>query len=260
MGLDDDLRRLFASDDMDVPVRSDAEHVIVAGARRLRVRRIATAATGGAVAMVVVAGVVLAGGQPGAMPPADHVTATTTSSSLEVVETETESESPPPTGTSAEDEPDPTTSDSTEQAGTSTEGPAFPVVGPTGLADLTLGQTMEEAQATGMLGDQQPSGAACEAYDLLLDGSVVGSVLVSSTVQAISGELQTPEGIGPGSTLDQAEAQYSDLDMRYRPAVPDPGLASVPGNDDAKYRLIFGDSGEVITVTLESADQTCYKS
>ena len=262
MGLDDELRRLFASDHMDVPVRSDAEHLIVAGARRLRVRRIATVATGGAVAMIVVAGVVFAGGQPGAMPPANHVIATTTSSPLELVETdtETESESPPPTSTSAEDEPDLTTSDSTEQAETSTEGPDFPVVGPTGLHDLKLGQTMEEAQATGMLGDQQPSGAACLAYDVLLDGSVVGRVLVSSTVQAITGELQTPEGIGPGSTLDQAEALYPDLDVRYRPAVQDPGLASVPGNDDARYRLMFGDDGEVITVSLESVDQTCYKS
>jgi hypothetical protein len=212
--------------------------------------------------MIVVAGVVFAGDQPGAMPPANHVIATTTSSPLELVETdtETESESPPPTSTSAEDEPDLTTSDSTEQAETSTEGPDFPVVGPTGLHDLKLGQTMEEARATGMVGDQQASGVACLAYDVLLDGSVVGTVYVSSIVQSITGELRTPEGIGPGSTLNQAKAVYPDLDVHYYPAEQDPGLASVPGNDNARYRLMFGDNGVVITVFLESADQPCDQS
>jgi len=260
MALDDELRHLFASDRMDVPVRPDAEHIIVAGARRVRRRRIAAAATGGAVVLIVIAGVVLAGGQPGDMPPATRKPTTAPTTSAELVKTSDEAPPAAPPVTSDEDEPEGTSpsTDSSEETNTSTPGLAFPVLGPTGFRGLELGQTLEEAQATGVLGDEDPAiGRQCDYYHLMVDGQAAGWVLVSDTVQAIDSDaLQTPEGIGAGSTLDQAAAAYPDVGDQF---VTQNGRAIVaaPGNDNARYNLRFTDDG-ISRIALEADGLPCY--
>jgi hypothetical protein len=260
MALDDELRHLFASDRMDVPVRPDAEHIIVAGARRVRRRRIAATATGGAVVLIVIAGVALAGGQPGDMPPATRKPTTASTTSAELVKTSDEAPPAAPPVTSAEDEPEhtPPSTDSSEETDTSTPGLAFPVFGPTGFRGLELGQTLEEAQATGVLGDQNsPTGPYCDYYHLMVDGEPAGWVLVSDTVQAIDSDaLQTPEGIGAGSTLEQAATAYPDVGDQFG-TQNGHAIVAAPGNDNARYNLQFAD-GKIVRVALEADGLPCH--
>jgi hypothetical protein len=266
MDLDDELRRLFDSDRLDVPVRPDAEHIIVTGARRVRRRRIATAATSGAVAVVavVITGVALASGAPDAMPPASRnsPSATMSSSTADTNPSIVSATDPaPPVGTTVRDRPKHTSSETHPTDTSLPELPnlSLPTLGPTGLRELALGQTLEEAQATGMLGAlTKPGNGGCDFYELLVDGTSNGFVAVSGTVQAIDGSLvRTPEGIEPGATLEQAKAVYPDLDEQ---SATENGraLVAVPGNDNAKYRLRFSD-GVVTEMTLQAADQTCYE-
>ncbi|GLZ41243.1 hypothetical protein [Actinokineospora sp. NBRC 105648] len=73
MNVDQELRRLFADDRLDVPAKAGAAEAVVAGAHRVRRRRVAAGAAGGAVlaALLVTGGVVLAGmGSASQLPPA----------------------------------------------------------------------------------------------------------------------------------------------------------------------------------------------
>jgi hypothetical protein len=103
---------------------------------------------------------------------------------------------------------------------------------------------------------------ACLAYDVVVDGTVEGWVSVSSDTHIVQSitifrGVRTPEGIGAGSTLDQAKAQYPDLVVEDLPAVYYPAHASVPGNANAKYRLNSPDKVTITQFALEAADQTC---
>lgn len=264
MDLDDELRRLLASDRLDVPVRPDAEHNIVTGARRVRRRRIATVTTGGAVAVaaVVFAGVALASGQPDGVSAATHNPTTTSSSAVDTGSlVESTGESAPDTRAGGDQNDTPPVSDGSDDTDTDTPGVEFPVLGPTGFRELELGQTVDEAQATGQLGDRDPVmgvGGGCDYHRLLMDGpgDFAGFVLVSDTVLDIdSNRMQTPEGIGPGSTVEQAKALYPDLDEEA--AAKGSALVAVPGNDNAQYRLQFTD-GEIARIALQEADQPCF--
>ncbi|WP_258344832.1 hypothetical protein [Saccharopolyspora gregorii] len=71
--LDDELRRMFADDRLEVPVRTGAEWSLVAGARRRRKRQTTLAAVGGVLAMGVLFGggaVLVARPDPGPVRPA----------------------------------------------------------------------------------------------------------------------------------------------------------------------------------------------
>lgn len=261
--LDDDLRELFTSDRLDVAVRADAEEIIVSGARRVRRRRIVAATASGALGVVVavVAGFVLAGGTPDAMPPA---TSTTTrppaASSIEVssLPTQSTAEAPPLTTTPTTTIPPKAPPTKTR---TSEPGPPdlnYLVLGPTGLRSVRLGQTLEEAQATGMLGIVTSTTAGgCEVYQLISDDRVAGFVYISGTVQEISADpAQTPQGVGPGWTLAQVKKVYPDIDEQ---AVTEKGEAvvPVPGNPSAVFRLGIP-SGEVTSVSLEVTNSSCW--
>jgi hypothetical protein len=257
MDLDDELRRLFTSDRLDVAVRPDADEVIVAGARRLRTRRILTATAGGAAAIVavVVAGIVLAGGNPDAMPPATTNPSTPSAATSHGFATPTtqSTAAAPPVGTIA---PGSTTTETPPTTTTTTTDPAppdldLPEIGPYGFQALRLGQTLEEAQATGMIADR-PHDGGCVAYTLVSDG-VSGQVYISDTVQAIAADpVMTPEGVGPGWTIEQVQEVYSvDVGPNGQVLVP------VLGNASASYRLQFAD-GVVTSVGLQFDGQTCY--
>lgn len=266
MDLDDELRQLFTSDRLDVPVRADADQVILAGARRLRRRRIATATAGGvfAVVAVVIGGIALAGGNPDAMPPATTNPSTPpAASSVEVSTLPSASTAvAPPLGTTST----PTQSSTRPVVPTRTSEPGppdlnFPELGPTGFQALELGQTVEEAQATGLLGPIVQDGGAdgCSIYELLSDDRTSGRVYAygGALVAIAADPAQTPEGVGPGWTIEQARVEYPDL----REGIPGSGawFTVVPGNASARYALETAD-GVVTSVTLRAyVDQTCYE-
>jgi hypothetical protein len=269
MDLDDELRELFSSDRLDVSVRRDAEQIIVTGARRVRRRRIAAATASGvlAVVTVVAAGVVLAGGNPESMPPATTNPTTPPAagtSSPDVMSMRPGASSmvaqpPSPGGTTAPPPPRTTTKKTTTTTTTEPGPPSlsYQVVGPTGLRALKLGQTLEEAQATGLLGQvTQEAEGGCAAYSLLLDDRVSGFAYVSDTVQAIVADpVETAEGVGPGWTVAQVKAEYPALDEDA--ATAGRALVPVPGNAAANYRLDFDDAGVVTSVALLADGQTC---
>lgn len=81
MDLDDELRRLFQDDRLEIQVKPGADEAVVTGARRLRRRRVAMASAAStlAVATVVAGGVALSGvAGPTDLPPAASSVLTTT--------------------------------------------------------------------------------------------------------------------------------------------------------------------------------------
>jgi hypothetical protein len=256
MDLDDELRELFTSDRLDVAVRPDAEQVIVTGARRVRRRRIAAATASGVLGVViaVAAGFALAGGDPDAMPPATSTTTTRPAGSSPVaappLATTTESAPPPVVTTTKTPKRNVPTTTSTTRTG----APRPPVIsamvlGPSGYRELTLGQTLEEAQASGRLGPLVDDSGDCAVYEMKTDVMTSGGrVYVTDTVSAIAPRpAKTPEGVGAGWTAEQVLEVYPDLDERA--AASGRALVSVPGNAGASYRLDFVD-GKVTGVAL----------
>jgi len=270
--LDDELRRMFAEADdrLDVPVRPDAEQLIVAGARRVRRRRIATATAGGAVAVVavVLGGIALAGGTPDAMPPATKEMAPTTRTSTAATSTT----SPVTSTTTQQPQNNSTQTNQPTKGETGQTRPSdrvdpppvlnLEVLGPTGIRSVVLGQSLDSAETTAMLGTKTGGNGACDQYELLLDSTPSGSVYLSPAdggkVEAISSSVtQTPEGVGPGWTVKQVSAVYPDV---TEAGVADygHGFAAVPGNPNASYRLTFNTAGVLTGYTLENVSQPCF--
>jgi hypothetical protein len=219
VNIDEDLKRLFADegDRLAVPVRLDAERVIVAGARRVRRNRRVAAG-----AVVTAAAVFVLVGNQGIVSP--------------------------------------------QRAARSSDAPAVvatdpPVLGPTGIGGLRLGQSLVDAMATEMLGGLVAVAAGCARYRLKVDGPVEGNyVLLSSDekVQSfVSDSVRTPEGVGPGATVPQVRAAYpaldeTDVDASGRATVP------VPGVPRAIYGFSFdGEDNTVGQVVLEREEHSC---
>ena len=83
--------------------------------------------------------------------------------------------------------------------------------------------------------------------------------LSSSGVAAIMPfESQTPEGVGPGWTVEQAAAVYPDLDVAFA-LTNRYAVVAAPGNPDATYRLLVDTAVDKITrVTMQTAAQPCF--
>ena len=273
MNLDDELKRLFADERLEVPPRPGAEDVIVAGAQRVRRRRIAAVSASGALAVVatVAAGVLIAGGHQDAMPPANRYKSTptsTTTTTTTTVSSSTQSSMTQtvPRGTLGGDEGPPPTheEESTEPTSPTVAPPPsldHPVLGPTGFQALQLGQTQQEAEATGMVGVSSGQyGDNCSEYQLLADGVHIGLVYFrdGGLTALMPFTSQTPEGVGPGWTVEQAAAVYPDLDVEFA-LVNRYAIVSVPGNPGATFRLLV-DSGvdEIVRVTMQTAAQPCF--
>ncbi|HYQ63009.1 hypothetical protein [Actinophytocola sp.] len=261
--IDADLRELFASDRLAVPVRADAEQIIVTGARWVRRRRVMAATASGAlgVAAAVAAGFVLAGGTPGAVPLATSTAARPPASSSVAV-----TSLPAPStaqaravdGTTTTTPPPKPTTEKTDLSKPAPPKLNYTVLGPTGLREVRLGQTLDEAKATGMLGDvTSHTAGGCDEYQLVSDDRVAGFVYVSATVREISAApAQTPQGVGPGWTIEQVRTVYPDIDEQQ---VTGKGEATVPvpGNAAAVFRLGVP-SGTVTSVSLAYTDSTCW--
>ena len=274
MDLDDELRRLFTAQDdrLDVPVRADAEQVIVAGARRVRRRRIAAMTASGAAAVVaiVVGGIVLVGGRPDAMPPAissPAVTPSWTTTTTSALSTPSSPPSVPGTGSATQEQ---TGGAPTNEPGSSASVVVpppkvnFTVVGPYGVGALRLGQSFEDAKATGQLrfGDELVY-PPCTAYRMIVDGREIGFAYISlpesgNQVELLTGYdgARTPEGAAPGWTAKQVAAVYPAFDAAAA-AATGYGSVAVPGNPDAAYQFWFETDGTMSGFNLRRDGQPC---
>ncbi|GGS17697.1 hypothetical protein [Actinokineospora fastidiosa] len=268
MILDDELRRLFNDDRLDVPVQPGATDAVLAGARRVRRRRTAAAVGGAmAVAVVIVGGVAFGAGRPESMVPATETTAPMTTTS-QVAPSTTTAPTVDSTTAKATTGTAPTKSTGTSvvrQTGTKTAPPpAARVLGPDGLGALKLGMTYEQAMATGALVQDDPPVEGCGGYNLRShpkeNGFSVG-ITPELGVAAIflTPQVRTPEGIRLGSPVEDfftaypaAEAQRDSYREHYQIVIP------VPGNDRAIYHLVGTADGKVGSLALALRDHGCF--
>jgi hypothetical protein len=257
--LDDELRRLFADDRLDLPVAREAGAAVVAGARRRRRNRVALAAAGGVLAMVAVvsAGVVLTGiGRPDTVSSATGPVLTTTI--------------PPvtPTPNAAPTAPRPVL-----------DGQAF-VLGPFGYDKLMLGMPLKEAAATGLFRETTQSivSAGCLRYTMLIDQMyvlpappassagtpktipVTGKLDVLISVRYGVAELDggpllhTPEGVGVGVSKQFLVQAYPTLELPSRAGT---AVVQVSENPRAMYVFGLGGAGTVTSFSLRLAKSDC---
>ncbi|PRY45992.1 hypothetical protein [Umezawaea tangerina] len=188
MDLDDELRRLFRDERLDIQVRSGADQAVVTGARRVRRKRMMLASAGGtfAVAALVAGGIALAGVGGGvSMEPAGPVLTTTTSSRP------------------AQEESSP-------------KNPQAPTSGQVGYGKLHLGMSEADALATGLLtpGPDDPDG--CHIYFSDTQPNISTPVVISPVKGVVRITLpdyaKTSMGISVGATV-------ADVKMRYPAAV-----------------------------------------
>lgn len=253
--LDEELRRLFADDRLDLPVARNAGAAVVAGARRRRRNRVALTAAGGVLAVVAVvsAGLTLSGiGRPTTVPSATGPVLTMTV--------------PPAT---------PTTSPATT-APQPVAGALLYVLGPEGYDKLTLGMPLKEA--AGLLRQTAVTtvAAGCLRYTMLLNGTYVGPTMQGATgaatpswpvkgklevlvslregVVELTGDpvLRTPEGIGVGAPEELLVEAYPQLDVSRGTAT-----AQVSGNPDAVYVFGLTGAGTVKSFSLRLAKSDC---
>jgi hypothetical protein len=167
----------------------------------------------------------------------------------------------PPSTTAPAPAPTPTTA---------VEPDAALVLGPDGLGSLKLGMSRSQAEATGLVEPfrNEPSSDQC-LWSSALTGAPAGegTVLHSetlgvATIDAYPG-VQTPEGITIGSSLAAVRSAYPGFHM-FDPTAADSnlqtgrGVAPVPGNSQAVYRLAFTD-GTLVQLTLQYGAQNCYE-
>ncbi|MFC0429362.1 hypothetical protein [Kutzneria buriramensis] len=275
MDLDDELRRLFADDRLDVPVRQEAHRAVVTRAKRLRRRRRSRVVLGGgmlSVATMLLAGTAfgVGGDAPARQPMAAPETPALTSFTTEPPPTTTtvvptSSVAPPVMATST---PVSTTTTTATTTSTSTTKPRPPAArlafGPTAVGGLRLGMARDDAVASGLI---QPNltpvdAAGCQGYDWsghanppshysLLFSPKYGLVQIGGRADA-----ETPEGVYDGASEADVRALYPDQ------AKPHVGglewVTPVPGNPNAHYWFVFADH-MVADVRLELAVQDCYQ-
>ncbi|RAK28832.1 hypothetical protein B0I29_119170 [Actinoplanes lutulentus] len=138
--------------------------------------------------------------------------------------------------------------------------------GPAGLGKLTIGMTVAQAKATGLITNYEGGSSPGCGASVLKASPDAGSVVHSPDLGVISipayGRLATPEGIRIGSTLKQVKSAYDDL---LAGGVDDTldsgnGRAWATGDDGDKvhYRFHFTDS-KVAELFLEHDNQNCYE-
>ncbi|CRK60817.1 hypothetical protein [Alloactinosynnema sp. L-07] len=272
MNIDDELQRLFADERLDLPVRAGAAEAVVAGARRVRRRRVAMSAAGGAAALSVLAGAafVLADRGPAQSVPGSDVSLGATSTTTVEVTSAPQVTSAP---TAAPSNSGTRTGTVTKKTTTPTTTPFQPEdeydgtmdFGPTGYLDLRLGMTAAEAEATGLItpNAQPTSSRGCLGYDYKGAPKEAAhySVVISpkhGLVRLANGPVRPlmPKGIIIGSS-------EADLKKAYPTSVDTHGavgewVVAVPGNPANQYWVIVRD-GKVAEMRLESATQDCYE-
>jgi cytoskeletal protein RodZ len=241
--LEDELKRLFADERLDVQVAADAEKTVVAGARRRRRRRVALVSAVGVVAAAVVAtGTIVLARSPEHTEAADNPTLRITSTTAGTAVSDGPSSSSGPPSTSPQLPPSATTESSrtstkppTSVSSKATVSPSAPQVAGTvlnanGYGPFRFGMNQAQVEAAGQV-TLMPSAGACVGYTVTGSGVhlYVSKTTGLAQVQVSSG-VRTPEGIGVGSTEDDVKAKYPS----YRD-----GQVAVPGNTTATYLFTF---------------------
>lgn len=155
---------------------------------------------------------------------------------------------------------------------------ALPTLDAAGYGALKLGMTKAEAAATGLaVGISGTEGSCGDTSDGTLAGAptaeptaevsyVRGNLFFSAdtgklVVISAYGPVATPEGIKVGSTVAQLKAAYpswsGEPDDAGNPSDSGRGYVELPGGK-ASYRIVT-DSGSVVELSLDSADQDCYE-
>lgn len=155
-------------------------------------------------------------------------------------------------------------------------------LGADGYGALKLGMTKAEAGATGLAtGITGTEGSCGDTSDGTLAGTptpeatpgantenpyVRGTLFFSGdtgklVVISAYGPVATPEGIKVGSTLAELKAAYptwsGEPDDAGKDSDSGRGYVELPGGK-ASYRIVV-ESGKVVELSLDSADQDCYE-
>lgn len=227
MNLDDELRRLFTDDRLDVPVHAGATEAVLTGARRRRTHRLAAVtATSALVALLVVGGVAIAGGTPDSTPIGPAMPTTTTQGP-----TTTTSTRPPTVPTTTTRQKMTGTVTATSQPPPATQ--TGPVVGPDGFSAIKLGMSYDEAAATGELVGKRQLGMSCEVYRTTAHPNVLVTIVAEYGVVkfTLPQGVRNPEGIGVGSSVEDFYAAYPKATRDWR------SVGEVPGNPRAGYYM-----------------------
>lgn len=245
--LDNELRRLFTDERLDLPARPDAEQAVLAGAKRIRRRRALLAGGGGAAAVVAVlfAGVALTANGPAEKLPPVGMGPQTSAPTTERSVPKTSARTSAPVSTPSSEPVVPSVRPPTDNPGNAPARPPEPVpepvlagtpLGPAGFGKLVLGMTSEQAIATGSLEDGAVPPADCKQYAVRGDSGSRAMLGAGTGLEAITAgpAVTTPKGIGAGATRDQVRAAYPDAtvaggDLRV----------TVPGNASAEYQFRF---------------------
>lgn len=241
MNLDDELRRLFADDRLELSAAPGADHTILSGARRLRRRR--AAMTIGAAVLVVVA---VAGGA--------------------AVATTDRRESRPPAET-------PTT---TPIPAAKTLGPfgygnvrlGMSLEEALASGEIVPPRTQTEGNCMSFLLRDNPHNHEIHLYanvgvEIVRDGA-------RTTVESVGAwpGVLTPEGIGIGSTPEQVRAAYPDaaaqLDAAERTGMYIVWVEVPGGPPQARYQIDFDDHDDkkvkyltLIGMTMAELNELC---
>ncbi|MBE1466399.1 hypothetical protein [Kibdelosporangium phytohabitans] len=256
MDLEDELKRLFKDERLDVRVAPEAESNVVAGASRLRRRRMVTMSAAGVLSAAMLAGGALVLTQSS---PQSSGVATQPSSDLPIDSTQPTSVEPRPESTattapgpsqyvtSSPNAPldPPGTTKATGQPPTARLGV---VLGPTGDGTIRLGDTQKELSASGRVPTTVKEPVGCSS---LPTKSATGTAYIGQSGKVVAlvyrAEATTPEDITIGSPADSVKATYRDFTG---------STVSVPGNPGAKYKFTFA-SGKITSIALLANQQDC---
>ncbi|MBM7771117.1 hypothetical protein JOD54_001321 [Actinokineospora baliensis] len=246
MDIDDELRRLFADDRLDLPVSATATDAVVAGAGRRRRRRVAvTAASGVLTAAVVLAGGVALGGlNTSSAPPGGQVMPTLTTTV---------------TQSSATTAPTTLSEAVAQMTGSSMTGAVstVPELRPTGFSKIRLGMSVAEAEATGELVPLAVKSADCKAYrfkSFTSENSMSVGISPTDGVVAIfpPAQSRTPEGVWLGTSK-------ADVHRLYPVGTTDAnGSWVVDLGGGRAYLFGFGPGDTVHELALYSEKQKCF--
>ncbi|MFD5824066.1 hypothetical protein [Lentzea sp. NPDC060358] len=257
--IDDELRRLFSDDRLDVHVTPDATDSVVAGASRRRRRR---AAATGAFALVALigAGVGLSQLRPLSLDSAEEVLPTSTSTATTTppppsistyTQTVTVTVDPPPgTQNGNQDGATPSSSGRTGSTSTSPSKEGAPGV----WGKLALGMSEEDALKTGSL--TAPGGAVGSCKPYAMQSNVDPEAVLISQAKGIAriklpSTAKTSKNIGIGSTV-------SDLKTAYPAAEQNGSDLVVQMTATPRWAYVFQNDGAVVTgVHMRLADHDC---
>lgn len=254
--LDDELRRLFSDDRLDVHVPSDATEAVVRGAGRRRRRRSAVASAF-AVVTLVGAGVVLTQLRPPADNTAEELLPTSSSTASTTPSPSTPntilapsppgSADPPPTSNGSN--PDRPNTGTTSKPRTTTPPPAPPSEA-SGLGNLVLGMSEAAALKTGEL--IEPSSttdpdAKCKAYST---NSVPDSdaVIISMAKGLVRITLPSYAKTGKNITVG---SKVADVKAAYPTATQSGSTYLVQMAATPKWTYVFETDGTAVTTVRQ---------